>query len=370
MFASFLLLASLLIQTLADECSDICTSIPLACSHKGSYCKNGHSCMDLFWLVEGEIFCNHTNLGCVGKREVTCTEARAIVSSRNAGRARGSGSTSDPPSPPPAVASRNPGRSHNAPVVDFRSRDSLDMTGSLLGCIVDILMSNRQFVSAVASGVSSRSERHDMDVLNGLQRRLQSNSWEDGREFVTAIERHPQIEMPGIHSVNRLMYRNSPFSTQTVFKSLIAASESIASLFTLVSSSGEHYSYLEAKNEEGESLETSLVVNYSTSLSSMAFSTLPNLLLVMMTFRNDRCRPLDDIPFEIDFARIAQRVHSSAGSTRYRLVALVSGYHEHYEVEHIDPRTGQWIIKGIPQPSGVVPNTQSNRLSALLYERI
>ena len=67
----------------ADECSDVCTLIPGACSSKGSYCKNGHACMDLFWYRRDEILCNHEDAGCPDTNELLCSEAQQIVASRN-----------------------------------------------------------------------------------------------------------------------------------------------------------------------------------------------------------------------------------------------------------------------------------------------
>ena len=96
------ILSLLVIVAKGDECEGICSLIPGSCSSKGSYCKGGHACMDLFWYSENAVLCNHENVVCAGRREVRCSEAREIVSS---GNSRGivafvslSSSTSAPPS--------------------------------------------------------------------------------------------------------------------------------------------------------------------------------------------------------------------------------------------------------------------------------
>jgi hypothetical protein len=62
----------------ADECSEVCRRLPLACSSKGSYCKNGHACHDLHWWQQGTLICNHSVEGCSSKPVVLCSEARDI----------------------------------------------------------------------------------------------------------------------------------------------------------------------------------------------------------------------------------------------------------------------------------------------------
>ena len=71
----------LVIGALADECGRICERVPSACSAKGSYCKNGYACHDLFWRSDGR-FCNIGQLGCSDARPVKCSEAREWAPSR------------------------------------------------------------------------------------------------------------------------------------------------------------------------------------------------------------------------------------------------------------------------------------------------
>ncbi len=66
-----------------DECESICSLIPGACSSKGSYCKNGHACMDMFWFTDNAVICNSSNEVWTGRREVLCSQARSIVSGGN-----------------------------------------------------------------------------------------------------------------------------------------------------------------------------------------------------------------------------------------------------------------------------------------------
>ena len=61
------------------------------CSNKGSYCKEGRSCMDLFWLIEA-VICNHTSMLCRGKPGVSCAGANRIIATNNVPEIRTSAS--------------------------------------------------------------------------------------------------------------------------------------------------------------------------------------------------------------------------------------------------------------------------------------
>jgi hypothetical protein len=81
---AIILLISLFRFALSDECGEICIAVPGACSHKGSYCKNGHACMDLFRSPEG-VLCNSQTPGYLSSfTPLLCEQARAILSSGTA----------------------------------------------------------------------------------------------------------------------------------------------------------------------------------------------------------------------------------------------------------------------------------------------
>lgn len=66
---------------LGDECASICVNIPGSCSDKGSHCKQGRVCMDLFWFDEAKkVICNHKNTGCTDMLPLFCSEAISILS--------------------------------------------------------------------------------------------------------------------------------------------------------------------------------------------------------------------------------------------------------------------------------------------------
>ena len=69
----------------ADECGNICTSVtPNPCSEKGSYCKNKHACMDLFWQDKAAgTMCNHKVAGCLIKQPVLCSEAVSSATAKS-----------------------------------------------------------------------------------------------------------------------------------------------------------------------------------------------------------------------------------------------------------------------------------------------
>ena len=104
--SSFMILV-LVTVALGDSCSDICSLIPGACSSKGSYCKHGDACMDLFWSIRDQVLCNSANPGCSSGSNaiVTCTEAESIVSSRNRSGIRSLVSSSVDVTPRPVVVS-------------------------------------------------------------------------------------------------------------------------------------------------------------------------------------------------------------------------------------------------------------------------
>ena len=90
-----ILFVSCFVFSQGQECERICTLIPGACSSKGSYCKGGHACHDIFWLSEG-VLCNHAVPGCDGKKPLLCSDAAAIVESRNARSVQGPGQAGPP----------------------------------------------------------------------------------------------------------------------------------------------------------------------------------------------------------------------------------------------------------------------------------
>jgi hypothetical protein len=78
------ILALLFGASSADDCQTICTLVGGACSSKGSYCKNGHACMDLFWFSDS-MLCNSSVSGCNTDRPLLCSQATTIVRSSNSG---------------------------------------------------------------------------------------------------------------------------------------------------------------------------------------------------------------------------------------------------------------------------------------------
>jgi hypothetical protein len=84
----------------------------------------------LFWLVHGEILCNHTNPACVGKREVTRAEAGGLSGSRVRGT-----DTQPAASTPQPVSRAVPG---------VRSRSELELSGTLMGPFVEMLIASSE----------------------------------------------------------------------------------------------------------------------------------------------------------------------------------------------------------------------------------
>ncbi len=178
----------------------------------------------------------------------------------------------------------------------------------------------------------------------------------DSDDLVQAIERHPEINRRSRLVREPLYYRRCVHSTELLFDELMNASDSLRSLFGILSSLGESFTALRALHGySGGNIEGSLWHGWHTNMSTITVSTLPNLLLVLIDQWNDRCRLLDNIPHEIDFARVAASIDPSAGNTRYRLIGLVRGswYSSRHSFESVERNT----------------NTESLGLTAVLFER-
>ena len=166
------------VSVFSDQCGDICTLIPGACSSKGSYCKNGYACMDLFWHTRGETLCNHENADCHGRSELTCPEATTIVQSGNRFRIRSVLHRSVAP----ATTIARPAPSSSAPI----RRSELDG-------LVDLLRHSDRFMTAFRQPPQIPYWRGAVDVfehgndaaMTALHRAIiaEANSDPDGYRF-------------------------------------------------------------------------------------------------------------------------------------------------------------------------------------------
>ena len=150
LITSLITLVGTIIPTFADECADVCTMIRGSCSHKGSYCKNGHACMDLFWSLENREICNHSIAGCENKKEVSCTDAARIVETRNSAGVTVLGSTSsaraaDVATSPPAA----PRWSGSGMKRMSSFPGTAEIQSSLLGSYAQVLAHSRSFKKAL-----------------------------------------------------------------------------------------------------------------------------------------------------------------------------------------------------------------------------
>ena len=153
---SLITLVGTIVPTFADECADICTVIPNSCSHKGSYCKNGHACMDLFWSIEEREICNQSIGGCENKKALLCSDATRIVQTRNSARiavmggqaaAPARAARADVPTPsPPAAADRWSGSGMKR-MSAFPGTDEIQ--SSLFGSYVQAFVHNPNFHKAL-----------------------------------------------------------------------------------------------------------------------------------------------------------------------------------------------------------------------------
>jgi hypothetical protein len=212
-----------------------------------------------------------------------------------------------------------------------------------------MLLSNDQFRTALNHDGAGSRETHGSQILAGLQR------LPDSRDLVQAIERHPEVNEPSEFIGDPLYYRKSIRSTEALFAALMNASGSLRSLFGIVSSQGETFTFLRAFHAFTGNFELSLRHGWRTRMATISVSTLPNLLMVVIDDWNERCRPLGNIPHSFDFAHVAARVDQSAGNTHYRLVGVVRG--SWYSSRHSY------------ESAQVTTDTDSLGLTAVLFER-
>ena len=272
-----------------DECSQLCKLIPGSCNiNKGSYCKNGHSCMDFFWFVDNQILCNETSRDCVRKREVTCAEARGIVSSNNASK--------------------------------LRSWQSFEIDGTFLGSFLTAVSNNGRFLSAIAQGVDRRPSQPELDIYRAAAGLVSSPpNWVAIHQLSETLERHPLITEPSF------IFKNGRNAVKALLASLLASSSAMESLFSARLSDGQIINDFTVY--EGFSIsefEKCWVYNSKSNqlMKDVTITVLPSIIFANIEEYSDRASTFKEVPTVLDFSKVA-RVQPSAGSPMYRIIGVI-----------------------------------------------
>ena len=309
----------------ADDCGKLCDLIRGSCSSKGSYCKNGRTCMDLHWLTD-VVLCNHTARDCNRRPEVTCAEAAAIVASDNERAIRGS--------------------------------STFEIAGTLVGSTIQALVELREFRQALGLGVDGNPSETESNVFTALSSYARNTeSWNNVHELTLSIEATPAGRA---YRYAREWFRLTDEALDEVFESIIHASSLMESLLTVSLESGERVFEFTAYTGMGNRrFEECLYMGRRVfPRRTETVTSLPSLLFVSIKdFEyNDRAASFSEIPHEFNFNDVA-RVERRAGSPRYRLLNTIG-----YKSTSNGP-----VYQQSNGPRGPIAR---DNIAALIYERI
>ena len=306
----------------ADDCDKICRLIPGSCSSKGSYCKNGHTCMDLYWLSD-IVICNHTSRECIGRPPVTCAEATGIVASNNA---RG-----------------------------IRSSASFEIAGTLLGSAIHGLVESQRFRDALQLGVDGTPSEPELNVFIAVAAYAQDTErWNNIHQLALAIEATPAAFASRYRSD---LFRQSDAAFGVVFESMVHASTLLDSVLSVGLESGERVFKFTAYTGLGNRrFEDCLYLRQDYSRihprQMETVASLPSVIFVRILEYSERASSFSEIPHEFNFNDVAH-VQPGAGPARYRLLNTIG-----YSGRMSDYSRG---------PQGPV---SAHGLTAVIYERI
>ena len=414
---SVVLLISLIGVTLADECGDICTAVPGACSHKGSYCKNGHACMDLFRSPEG-VLCNSLTPGFKSTfSPLLCSDARAILASGSASlptapatsgssddmsAVDSTGSTSAPATTkaaaPTKPAKKEKAKEEERPPVPSPNIKGIKNLGATcyLGSFLQILLHSRIIRDAVLAEDAAVSAqfpvfREFVNLVIAMNHNDESSEPLDVHELLKALRKFNE---------DRGFKYNEPddayLSGAVLLNALAQASPAVAratstitSVRTICSACGDDAA-IDVKTDRTQLVRildpdtpTTLVElltahfspasvpnvrcaacgHRSESIRIPTVQTAPNLLVVgIYRYAPDveKLMTSVELPFELDLAPIT----GGTVNKRYRLTGIVRHKKDHYVSEYFNDEARTWVhtddkrvhaIKGRPGNAGLEP---------------
>lgn len=412
---AIILLMSLVGVAVSDECGDICTAVPGACSHKGSYCKNGHACMDLYLSPEG-VLCNSQTPGYLSSFTLLlCKQARIILSSGTPGLPTApapSGSSRDihggdtaastTPAPRKAAASTKPPKEKPkeeerppVPSPNIKGIKNLGATcylGSFLQVVLhsrtirDIVMAENPQVSAqfpvfrefanLVREMNYNDESSELLDVHELLKALRTFNENRGFKYNEADDAY----LSGAVLMNALA-QASP--------ALARATSTIVSLRTICGSCGDD----QAIERKADTTQLVRIINPDTPTSLVELLTahfspasvqdvrcsacrqkpesirIPTVqqtpdLFVVGIFRYapdvEKLMTSVELPFELDMDLIT----GGAVRKRYRLMGIVRHKKDHYVSDYFNSEAATWVhtddkrvhaIRGLPGNAGHEP---------------
>ena len=422
MLISLLVGLSIVSTARADECGDVCALISGACSHKGSYCKNGNACHDLFWLTPNTQLCNHSVSGCSSdKAPLLCSEARFLIDTVNAGGVTAGSSdgstaaaaavvatrtTTTTTRRPPVVTretARRPTEAASAPLISGAGIKKIKNLGATcyLGSVLQILLHSVSVRAAVAaspavaaSGAHARVYNDFVALLNQMYDESSSDVL-DPHNILRALRAFNE-DKGFVYNAADDAYQ----SAMVLLNALSRGSPRLARVFEIVfggmrtclqcDNIGPHFdrSHIQLMQIPDPSRRTSLEEMIAAHFGPRSMDVqcrncrvhdahhyvipsviqVPHLLIIAInryTYDAEKLTTSVEIPLAIT-------LETNTGPVMYRLVGVVAHNKGHYTSDYYNVDADSWvhtddsrvhIMKGSPVRSGPQP-------SIVMYERI